>query len=72
MSEKKDSLEQIIQELLQKEGKYHQWFVEQTRKEYDQLKKLPGKCNILIIGKTGVGKSSLVNAVFREQLVGTN
>lgn len=71
MSEKKDSLEQIIQELLQKEGKYHQWFVEQTRKEYDQLKKLPGKCNILIIGKTGVGKSSLVNAVFREKLAPT-
>lgn len=46
MSGQEDSLEQIIQELLQKKGKYRQWFVEQTCKEYDQLKKIPEKYNI--------------------------
>lgn len=30
-----------------------------------------GKCNILVIGKTGVGKSTLINTVFREPLAQT-
>ncbi len=30
-----------------------------------------GHCNILVIGKSGVGKSTLVNAVFRDELART-
>ncbi len=35
----------------------------------DSEKMIPA--NILIIGKTGVGKSTLINSVFRERLVDT-
>ncbi len=36
----------------------------------DEVKKMP-KANIVIVGKTGVGKSTLINAVFRENLAET-
>lgn len=43
------------------------YFTEQYEKEVKELKTL----NILIAGKTGVGKSTLINAVFREELART-
>ncbi len=43
------------------------YFMEQYDKESEEIKKL----NILIAGKTGVGKSTLINAVFREELAQT-
>ncbi|HSF75004.1 MAG TPA: GTPase, partial [Microcoleus sp.] len=30
-----------------------------------------GQCNVLVIGKTGVGKSTLINSVFRQRLAET-
>lgn len=43
------------------------YFLDQYQKEVKELKKI----NILIAGKTGVGKSTLINAVFRENLAQT-
>jgi predicted GTPase len=37
-------------------------------KAYKSFAKEIGQCNILLLGKTGVGKSTLVNAVFAEKL----
>lgn len=33
---------------------------------YDKVKMLP--VNIMVLGKSGVGKSTLINSVFRENL----
>lgn len=38
---------------------------------YDQALKKQGVANILIAGKTGVGKSTLINAVFRGRMAAT-
>ena len=40
------------------------YFDEQRRREAEEL----GHANILITGQTGVGKSTLVNAIFRAEL----
>lgn len=39
--------------------------------QYQNALSAIGHCNILIIGKAGVGKSTLINAVFREPLAKT-
>ena len=45
--------------------------IEDAMQKYkDELEKL-GHVNIIIAGKTGVGKSTLINAVFRERLAET-
>lgn len=38
---------------------------------YQEAEMSMGQCNILIIGKTGVGKSTLINSIFREPLANT-
>lgn len=45
--------------------------VAETSKAYHEAKNKIGKCNVLIIGKTGVGKSTLVNAIFGDKLAQT-
>ena len=43
-------------------------------KSYDAFKEAEndvGQCNVLVIGKTGVGKSTLINSVFRQRLAET-
>ena len=46
-------------------------FAEQLRQKLDEALVRMGRVNILIVGKTGVGKSTLVNAVFRGNLAET-
>ena len=41
------------------------------KKAFDDAKNKIGKVNIALIGKTGVGKSTLINAVFEENLAET-
>ena len=46
---------------------FHQ-FEERLEKEFTEFKKDVKKPNILLIGATGVGKSSLINICFGEEL----
>lgn len=47
------------------------WFREEFRQEYDRQSAAMGRFNLAIFGKTGVGKSTLINAVFGEQVAKT-
>jgi len=38
---------------------------------YEDAGKDAGQCNVLVIGKTGVGKSTLINAIFQSRLAET-
>ena len=44
-----------------------QKIMDQIRAEYKELKTL----NVMILGKTGVGKSTLINNMFSERLAAT-
>lgn len=61
MAENKDSLVNRLQ----------QEAIKAYRTEYEKFQAELSLCNVLVIGKTGVGKSTLVNAVFREDLAQT-
>ena len=43
------------------------WFRESFRSEYERQSAALGRFNLAIFGKTGVGKSTLINAVFGEE-----
>ena len=47
------------------------WFQDSFRKEYDQQSAAIGRFNLAIFGKTGVGKSTLINAIFGEEVART-
>ncbi|MFZ1412068.1 MAG: GTPase [Micropruina sp.] len=48
-----------------------QWFTESFRAEFDKQAELIGRFNLAIFGKTGVGKSTLINAIFGEPVAAT-
>ncbi|WP_425308169.1 DUF697 domain-containing protein [Ammonicoccus fulvus] len=48
-----------------------QWFTDSFRAEFDRQNELLGRFNLAIFGKTGVGKSTLLNAVFGENVAAT-
>ena len=47
------------------------WFNESFRSEYDQQNAALGRFNLALFGKTGVGKSTLINAIFGEEVART-
>jgi len=44
------------------------WFRDSFRNEYDKQSAAIGRFNLAIFGKTGVGKSTLINAIFGEEV----
>ncbi|MGY4718561.1 GTPase family protein [Naumannella huperziae] len=48
-----------------------QWFTDAFRAEYDKQSDEIGRFNLAVFGKTGVGKSTLINAVFGEPVAAT-
>jgi uncharacterized protein (DUF697 family)/GTPase SAR1 family protein len=47
------------------------WFRESFRHEFDKQSAAMGRFNLVIFGKTGVGKSTLINAIFGEEVART-
>ena len=52
-------------------GGVTQWFTESFRSEFEKQASLMGRFNLGVFGKTGVGKSTIINAVFGEQVAET-
>ncbi len=47
------------------------WFRDSFRSEFERQSAALGRFNLAIFGKTGVGKSTLVNAIFGEEVAAT-
>src|SRR3954453_16010176 len=47
------------------------WFRDSFRTEYDKKDASLGRFNLAIFGKTGVGKSTLINAIFGAEVART-
>ncbi len=52
-------------------GSVTQWFTESFRAEFDAQARQIGRFNLAIFGKTGVGKSTLINAIFGDDVAAT-
>lgn len=48
-----------------------EFFTDSFRSEFERQATLMGRCNLGVFGKTGVGKSTLINAVFGEEVAAT-
>ncbi|MEZ5089798.1 MAG: GTPase [Micropruina sp.] len=48
-----------------------QWFTDAFRAEFDKQAAQLGRFNLAIFGKTGVGKSTLINAIFGQPVAAT-
>ena len=48
-----------------------QWFTESFKAEFDKQVEQIGRINLAVFGKTGVGKSTLINAIFGEPVAVT-
>ena len=47
------------------------WLRDSFRREFDKSSEAIGRFNLAIFGKTGVGKSTLINAIFGEEVART-
>jgi uncharacterized protein (DUF697 family)/GTPase SAR1 family protein len=47
------------------------WFSKEFRSEFDKQRTKMGRFNLAIFGKTGVGKSTLINAIFGQEVADT-
>ncbi len=52
-------------------GPVPDWFTEQFRQEFDRQAAAIGRFNLAVFGKTGTGKSTLINAVFGTEVART-
>lgn len=68
MSETEVTLEKSIKDLLNQYESKNEIFIEKTKSRFSEIQNFPNRCNVLVIGKTGVGKSTLINSIFRKEL----
>ena len=65
------TLEGIPEEQERRVAGGNDWFKESFRTEFDKQAAALGRFNLAIFGKTGVGKSTLINAIFGEEVART-